>query len=130
MTVEQTLRELVAIDSVSSRSNAEIISYLRGRCESLGLKTEVFPHRDENDVEKMNLIARTSDGAGAVENVTFAGIDKVIIVENGKALEKTVTVGRRSSDWIEIKAGVNVGQTVVVDPGNLQSGQAVNADGQ
>src|SRR5438552_18568814 len=57
--------------------------------------------------------------------VTFAGIDKVIIVENGKALEKTVTVGRRGSDWIEIKAGVNVGQTVVVDPGNLQSGQAV-----
>src|SRR5438105_6831458 len=57
--------------------------------------------------------------------VTFAGIDKVIIVENGKALEKTVTVGRRGSDWIEIKAGVNVGQIVVVDPGNLQSGQAV-----
>jgi RND family efflux transporter MFP subunit len=62
--------------------------------------------------------------------VTFAGIDKVIIVENGKALEKTVTVGRRGSDWIEIKAGINVGQTVVVDPGNLQSGQAVSADGQ
>src|SRR2546427_3957520 len=58
--------------------------------------------------------------------VTFAGIDKVIIVENGKALEKTVTVGRRGSDWIEIKAGINVGQTVVVDPGNLQSGQAVS----
>src|SRR6266571_6967029 len=57
--------------------------------------------------------------------VTFAGIDKVIIVENGKALEKTVTVGRRGTDWIEIKAGVSVGQTVVVDPGNLQSGQAV-----
>jgi len=57
--------------------------------------------------------------------VTFAGIDKVIIVENGKALEKTVTVGRRGTDWIEIKAGVNVGQTVIVDPGNLQSGQAV-----
>src|SRR5436853_531564 len=57
--------------------------------------------------------------------VTFAGIDKVIIIENGKALEKTVTVGRRGSDWIEIKAGINVGQTVVVDPGNLQSGQAV-----
>src|SRR5438128_8118997 len=62
--------------------------------------------------------------------VTFAGIDKVIIVENGKAVEKMVTVGRRGSDWIEIKAGINVGQTVVVDPGNLQSGQSVSADGQ
>src|SRR5438105_8791735 len=62
--------------------------------------------------------------------VTFAGIDKVIIVENGKALEKTVTVGRRGSDWLEIKAGVNVGQTVVVDTGNLQSGQSISADGR
>src|SRR5438552_2693283 len=57
--------------------------------------------------------------------VTFAGIEKVILVEGGKALEKAVTTGRRGSDWIEIKAGVNVGQTVVLDPGNLQSGTAV-----
>jgi len=57
--------------------------------------------------------------------VTFAGIEKVILVENGKALEKAVTTGRRGSDWVEIKSGVNVGQTVVVDPGNLQSGQPV-----
>ena len=57
--------------------------------------------------------------------ITFAGIDKVIIIEGGKALEKAVTLGRRGSDWVEIKAGVNVGQAVVVDPGNLQSGQAV-----
>ena len=58
--------------------------------------------------------------------VTFAGIDKVILVEGGKALEKAVTLGRRGSDWVEIKAGVNVGQSVVIDPGNLQSGQAVS----
>jgi RND family efflux transporter MFP subunit len=57
--------------------------------------------------------------------VTFAGIEKVIVVENGKAVEKPVTTGRRGPDWVEIKAGVNVGQIVVVDPGNLQSGQAV-----
>ena len=62
--------------------------------------------------------------------VTFAGIDKVILIENGKALEKAVTLGRRGADWIEIKAGVNVGQTVIIDPGNLQSGQAVTADSQ
>jgi RND family efflux transporter MFP subunit len=58
--------------------------------------------------------------------VTFAGIDKVIVVENGKAVEKPVTVGRRGSDWVEIQAGVDVGQTVVLDPGNLQSGQSVS----
>lgn len=57
--------------------------------------------------------------------VTFAGIEKVIVVQNGKALEKPVTTGRRSGEWTEIVAGVNVGDQVVVDPGNLQSGQAV-----
>ena len=62
--------------------------------------------------------------------VTFAGIDKVILVENGKAVEKAVTVGRRGDNWIEIKAGVNVGQSVVINPGNLQSGQNVTIDTQ
>ncbi len=57
--------------------------------------------------------------------VTFAGIEKVILVQNGKALEKPVTTGRRNGEWTEIVSGVNVGDQVVVDPGNLQSGQAV-----
>lgn len=57
--------------------------------------------------------------------VTFAGIEKVIVVQNGKALEKPITTGRRNGDWTEIIAGVNVGEQVIVDPGNLQSGMAV-----
>jgi RND family efflux transporter MFP subunit len=60
--------------------------------------------------------------------VTFAGIEKVITIEGGKALEKVVMTGRRGSDWVEIKSGVNVGQVVVVNPGNLQSGQAVQVE--
>ena len=57
--------------------------------------------------------------------VTFAGIEKVIVVQNGKALEKPITSGRRNGDLTEIIAGVNVGDQVIVDPGNLQSGQSV-----
>jgi RND family efflux transporter MFP subunit len=57
--------------------------------------------------------------------VTFAGIEKVILVQNGKAVEKPVTTGRRAADWTEIVSGVNLGDTVVVEPGNIQSGQAV-----
>jgi RND family efflux transporter MFP subunit len=57
--------------------------------------------------------------------VTFAGIEKVILVQNGKAVEKPITTGRRNSEWTEIVAGLNVGDQVIVDPGNLQSGQAV-----
>jgi RND family efflux transporter MFP subunit len=57
--------------------------------------------------------------------VTFAGIEKVITIEGGKAVEKVVMTGKRGQDWVEIKSGVNVGQAVIVNPGNLQSGQAV-----
>ncbi|HEX5874724.1 MAG TPA: efflux RND transporter periplasmic adaptor subunit [Pyrinomonadaceae bacterium] len=57
--------------------------------------------------------------------VTFAGIEKVIVVQNGKALEKPITTGRRGAEFTEIVAGVAVGEKVIVDPGNLQSGQAV-----
>ena len=58
--------------------------------------------------------------------VTFAGIEKVITIEGGKAVEKVIMTGRRGDDWVEIKSGINVGQVVIVNPGNLQSGQAVS----
>lgn len=54
---KQTLTELVRIDSVSSRSNAEIIDYLGRRCDALKLKTQRYSYRDEHDVEKINLLA-------------------------------------------------------------------------
>jgi len=57
--------------------------------------------------------------------VTFAGIEKVITVQNGKAVEKPITTGRRNAEFTEIVAGISVGENVIVDPGNLQSGQAV-----
>jgi len=60
MTVEQTLADLVAIDSVSSRSNAEIVSYLEARCSARGLECKRF-HHDDHGLEKINLLAVTDD---------------------------------------------------------------------
>lgn len=57
MNLQQTLAELVKIDSVSSRSNAEIVAYLARRCERLNFHTQRFSYRDENGVEKINLVA-------------------------------------------------------------------------
>ena len=62
MTVQQTLAELVAINSVSSRSNAEIVDYLAQRCEAMGLRVKRFPYMDESGVEKINLIALAGTG--------------------------------------------------------------------
>jgi acetylornithine deacetylase len=57
VTAQETLAQLVAIDSVSSRSNVEIVNYLAQRCEAMNFVTRRFPYADDNRVEKINLIA-------------------------------------------------------------------------
>ena len=59
--IKEILADLVRIDSVSSRSNVEIVEYLERRCEGLGLITRRYPYTDEHGIEKINLIALTSD---------------------------------------------------------------------
>ncbi len=54
--------------------------------------------------------------------VRFAGIDKVFVAENDTALERRVTVGRVEKERVEILEGLKVGETVVLDPGKLQTG--------
>ncbi|HSS20548.1 MAG TPA: efflux RND transporter periplasmic adaptor subunit [Pyrinomonadaceae bacterium] len=77
---------------------------------------------------KAEIVTNDAKMAVTVPNnaiVTFAGIEKVIVVQNGKAVEKPITTGRRSAEFTEILAGINVGEEVIVDPGNLQSGMPV-----
>lgn len=72
MTPAQTLSELVAIDSVSARTNAEIADYLTRRCEVLGLTVKRFPYRDDDGVEKVNLIAVVGTDFSAQPDVELA----------------------------------------------------------
>ena len=57
--------------------------------------------------------------------VTFAGLEKVVTVTGGKAAEKAVTTGRRDNDWVEILAGLDAGETLVLDPVGIRTGQSV-----
>jgi RND family efflux transporter MFP subunit len=57
--------------------------------------------------------------------VLFAGIEKVITVKQGKALERPVTSGRRAGEAVEILSGLEAGESVVVKPGNLTTGASV-----
>lgn len=57
MSVKETLAQLVAIDSVSARSNAEICDYLVKRCETLGMLVRNLPYTDVNGIEKVNVVA-------------------------------------------------------------------------
>jgi acetylornithine deacetylase len=56
------LRDLVAIDSTSTKSNVAIIDALDRRLTALGLSTERQRYVDDAGVEKQNLIALTGQG--------------------------------------------------------------------
>jgi RND family efflux transporter MFP subunit len=57
--------------------------------------------------------------------VTFAGIEKVLVVRQGTIAELRVQTGRRSGDTVEIVSGLRAGEEIVRAPGNLSAGQAV-----
>ncbi len=60
--------------------------------------------------------------------VLFAGIEKVVTVKDGRALERPVTTGRRAGDQVEVLSGLEDGEPVVVKPGNLTTGAAVEIE--
>jgi RND family efflux transporter MFP subunit len=57
--------------------------------------------------------------------VTFAGVEKVLTIKEGKAQERPVTSGRRGTNWVEILTGLKTGEAVVRHPGNLRTGEPV-----
>ena len=75
--IKQTLADLVRIDSVSSRSNAEIIEYLEHRCLMMGLAAGRLPYLDDQGVEKINLIALNDPSVAEVELALVGHTDTV-----------------------------------------------------
>ncbi len=57
--------------------------------------------------------------------VTFAGLQKVITVHEGHAVERAVTTGVIQAGRIEITSGLAPGDAVVLAPAGLQQGQPV-----
>jgi RND family efflux transporter MFP subunit len=58
----------------------------------------------------------------------FAGLEKVIVVREGKAMERNVITGRREGNWVEIVSGLKTGETIAFDPSGLRTGQAVTIE--
>lgn len=78
---------------------------------------------------RAQIVTRDNDEGLAVPAtalIVFAGLEKVVTIQDGKALEKTVTTGRRGAGWVEIVAGLKAGEAVVIEPGNLRTGEAVS----
>ena len=57
--------------------------------------------------------------------IVFAGVEKVLVVRQGRTAEVKVTTGRRLGEDVEIIDGLKRGDAVVARPGNLVGGQPV-----
>ena len=57
--------------------------------------------------------------------VTFAGIQKLFLLRDGKAFEKNVVVGKREGDWVVIE-GVEADQQILLSPSGIVTGQPVS----
>jgi RND family efflux transporter MFP subunit len=80
---------------------------------------------------KAEVVVAQDDRAVAVPAaaiVTFAGVEKVLTVKDGKSEERRVTTGRPLGDLVEIVAGLRPGEPVIVPPGNLTGGQSVTVE--
>lgn len=60
--------------------------------------------------------------------VTFAGVQKVLTVKDGRAHEQRIRVGRREGQRVEVVDGLAGGDVVIRDPGDLVDGAAVHTD--
>jgi RND family efflux transporter MFP subunit len=78
-----------------------------------------------------DIVVSTSDRALVVPRgaiVTFAGIQKVLTVVEGRAREQRIRTGRREGDRVEVVEGLRGGEVVILDPGDLVDGAPVRVD--
>ncbi|MGH7303018.1 MAG: efflux RND transporter periplasmic adaptor subunit [Candidatus Rokuibacteriota bacterium] len=76
-------------------------------------------------VEIMTEVSQPVVTVPASSVIVFAGVEKVLVVRQGKSAEVRVTTGRRLGEDVEIVEGLKRGDAVVARPGNLVGGQAV-----
>ena len=95
MNLKQTLAELVAINSVSSVTNAPIIDYLERRCMSLGFTTRRYSYVDENGLDKINLVAVVGTKLSEVTEVELALVGHTDTVPFDPHWEEALTLTER-----------------------------------
>jgi multidrug efflux pump subunit AcrA (membrane-fusion protein) len=55
----------------------------------------------------------------------FAGMEKVFVATDHEAVERDVVTGQAEDGWIEIRQGIESGESVILDPGGLRNGEAI-----
>jgi RND family efflux transporter MFP subunit len=58
----------------------------------------------------------------------FVGLEKAFVVKGEKAEERSITTGRHKNGTVEILSGIKAGDRVILNPGNMRSGQLVKVE--
>ncbi|HEY0077357.1 MAG TPA: acetylornithine deacetylase [Pyrinomonadaceae bacterium] len=90
--VEQTLGELVGIDSRSALSNLEVIEYGSARLEASGFAVRRMSYTDEGGVEKFQLVAVAPRETGEDEEVALALVGHTDTVPFDPAWREALTL--------------------------------------
>src|SRR5215212_9015499 len=77
MGVEETLAQLVSIDSTSSKSNGALVEYALARAVAAGLRARVTSYRDERGTEKFQMLAFAPSESEEVELALVGHTDTV-----------------------------------------------------
>lgn len=77
MGVEETLAQLVSIDSTSSKSNGAVVEYALARAVAAGLRARVTSYRDERGTEKFQMLAFAPSETDEVELALVGHTDTV-----------------------------------------------------
>ncbi len=57
--------------------------------------------------------------------ISFAGVQRVLTVQDGKAREQRIRIGRREGEQVEVLEGLRAGDMVIRAPGDLTDGAPV-----
>jgi len=77
MPVEETLAQLVSIDSTSSKSNGALVEYALARAVAAGMRARVTSYRDERGTEKFQMLAFAPSETEEVELALVGHTDTV-----------------------------------------------------
>jgi RND family efflux transporter MFP subunit len=59
---------------------------------------------------------------------TFVGLEKAFVVKGEKVEERSIATGRHKNGTAEVLSGIAPGDRVILNPGNMRSGQLVNVE--
>jgi RND family efflux transporter MFP subunit len=111
---------IVRLSPVISQSNRMLVAEADFRNPDGSLRPGAFAKADIVLAEKARGVFVDKTAI-----VTFAGLHKIFVLDEGKAVERAVTLGRENGRLVEVKGKVGKGALVILEPGSLRNGQPV-----